>query len=204
MAYSDFKRFSDSLKKLQLKLQERRGLFSACPEIQPSDLLLQVLQRGIDLATEIGTEKARSEMIVSPLLLELKTRLPEISLFSGVELVVDPAAGLAGVCDYLLSRNPVQTIVTAPVVAVVEAKREAIHEGLGQCAAEMVASQRFNQQECNDVAVVHGAVTTGTLWTFMSLSGSLLTLDPREYLIAQPGKLLGILASMVQGTAPPP
>lgn len=202
MAYSDFRRFGETLKKLQLKLQEQPGLFASCPELSPSGFLLQSLQRGAALAAAIGTEKARSEMIVTPLLLELKTRLPEISLFSGVELTVDPGAGLAGVCDYLISRNPVQTIVTAPVVAVVEAKKEALHEGLGQCVAELVAAQRFNQQEGNDVPVVYGAVTTGTLWIFLRLQDALLTLDPQEYLIAQPAQLLGILYAMMQGTAP--
>src|SRR5262249_10172701 len=158
MAFTDFKRLSDTLKKLQLSLREELALFDRCPEATPSEFLLQALHRGAPLAAAIGTGKARSEMIVTPVLLEVKTLLPHASLFSGVDLNVDQAAGLAGTCDYLLSRNAIQTVLTAPVVTVVEAKRDDIHEGLGQCVAEMVAAQRFNAQEGNDIPVVFGAV----------------------------------------------
>jgi hypothetical protein len=202
MAFSDFKRLGDTVKKLHITLTEREGLFEECRDVAPTDFLLQALHRGSSLASAIGTEKARSEMIVTPLLLELKTTVPHISLFSGIDLNVDAAAGLTGVCDYLLSRNAVQTMLTAPVVAVVEAKRDDIHEGLGQCIAEMVAAQRFNEQEGNDIPAVYGAVTTGTIWTFLRLRAQTVTLDLQEYHITQPGKLLGILHAMVTGSAP--
>lgn len=202
MAFSDFKRLGDTVKKLHITFTEREGLFDECREVTPTDILLQALHRGSSLASAIGTEKARSEMIVTPLLLELKATVPHISLFSGIDLNVDAAAGLTGTCDYLLSRNAVQTMLTAPVVAVVEAKRDDIHEGLGQCIAEMVAAQRFNEQEGNDIPAVYGAVTTGTIWTFLCLRAQTVTLDLQEYHITQPGKLLGILHAMVTGSAP--
>jgi hypothetical protein len=91
---------------------------------------------------------------------------------------------------------------SAPVVALVEAKRDDIHEGLGQCVAEMVAAQIFNQREGNDIPAVHGAVTTGTVWIFLCLVGQTVTVDLHEYTLTQPEKLLGILLAMVHGTAP--
>src|SRR5580698_8410789 len=40
---------------------------------------------------------------------------------------------------------------------------------MGQCAAEMVAARMFNQRAGSAIEVVHGAVTTGTNWRFMTL-----------------------------------
>jgi len=52
------------------------------------------------LALSINTEKARSEMMIAPILIEVK-RLAndQISLFSGVEFNVDSTQGLNGFCD---------------------------------------------------------------------------------------------------------
>lgn len=167
-----------------------------------SDLLVQVLQRGLPLASSIGTEKVRSELLVAPVLVEVVSQAQQISMFSGIDLNVDAPSGLTGICDFLLSRNPVQHMLTAPVVTLVEAKREDLHEGLGQCVAEMVAAQLFNQKEGTDVTTVYGAVTTGTNWKFLALAGADLTLDRDEYLLDQTGKILGILIAMAQGTMP--
>lgn len=119
-----------------------------------------------------------------------------------MEFSVDPNSGLAGVCDFLLSRSPEQLVVTAPVVAVVEAKNESIRDGMGQCIAEMVAAQVFNGREDNATGAVYGAVTTGTSWRFLSLSERVLVIDLNEYLILQPERILGILLAMVTGQVP--
>lgn len=119
-----------------------------------------------------------------------------------MEFSVDPNSGLAGVCDFLLSRSPEQLVVTAPVVAVVEAKNESIRDGMGQCIAEMVAAQVFNGREDNAIGAVYGAVTTGTSWRFLSLSERVLVIDLNEYLILQPERILGILLAMVTGQVP--
>jgi hypothetical protein len=195
-------RLPDLVKRFKLSKHERFGLFSGVPPVQPSDGLLETLRYNAPLAADIGTEKARSELIVAPILVELKRRhRPEISLFSGVEFSVAPEEGLSGVCDFLLSRSPDQLFVTAPVVTLVEAKNENIREGLGQCLAEMLAAQRFNEREGNAIPTLFGSVTTGTTWKFLSLTEKLVTLDLDEYLITQPEKILGVLVAMVTDTA---
>jgi len=108
-------------------------------------------------------------------------------------LNVDAAAGLNGTCDFLLCRSDNLYFVTAPVLAAVEAKRDSIPAGLGQCAAEMVAAQRFNQQSGTPIEPVYGCVTTGANWRFLRLSGSRLDIDVDEYLISQPDRILGVL-----------
>jgi hypothetical protein len=43
-----------------------------------------------------------------------------------------------------------------PVIAIVEAKKEDLIGGLGQCLAEMVAAQIFNQREGQPISSIYG------------------------------------------------
>jgi hypothetical protein len=203
MSYRDFS-LPQVLKKFALVTREAADLFADRPPLPPSAMLVEILRFNVPLGVAIGNEKARSEFIVAPVLSELKRlHRPALGVFSGVELSVDPGAGLTGVCDFLLSLGAEQLFVKAPIVALVEAKKDDMFEGMGQCAAEMVAARVFNEREGNGIEAVHGAVTTGTNWRFMTLSGPTLAIDMSEYLISEPQKILGILASMAtpQGNA---
>src|SRR5207244_6241392 len=101
---------------------------------------------GANLAGAINTEKARSEFAIAPVLFELRRRHHgAFALFSGVELNADPGRGLNGVCDFLISRSPLQHVVGVPILTVVAAKNENLRTGLGQCIAAMVAAQLLNQ-----------------------------------------------------------
>jgi hypothetical protein len=152
----------------------------------------------------MNTEKARSELIILPLLLELRRYFNrKISLFSGVEFSIDPSQGLTGFCDFLVSADPEQLLVRAPVAIGVEAKNGNVPSGLGQCAAELVAAQMFNRRMVfnrrmgNGIESVLGVVTTVTAWQFLRLTGQRLAIDLREYSIERAGQILGILASGV-------
>ncbi|MEH2330156.1 hypothetical protein [Nostoc sp.] len=85
--------------------------------------------------------------------------------------------------------------MTAPVITVVEAKKENINGSLGQCAAEMVAAQIFNKQAATEIKTIYGAVTTGSIWQFLKLQQQTLTIDLSEYYLKDVNKILGILAS---------
>jgi hypothetical protein len=204
MSFRDF-RLPDALKQFGLTRREDVGVFAGRPPVIPSPLLAEILSYNVPIASAMGTEKARSELIIAPILMELRRLAkPRISVFSGVDLTVDPAAGLSGTCDFLISASPEQFFVEAPLIAVVEAKNESIKDGLGQCVAEMVAARIFNEREKNLTETVYGTVTTGTVWLFLSLTGNALAIDLIEYQIAQPEKILGILASMVSSVSSAP
>jgi transketolase C-terminal domain/subunit len=64
---------------------------------------------------------------------------------------------------------------------IVEAKNENIKGGLGQCVAEMVAAQIFNEREANAIDTIYGAVTTGEIWKFLKLGGGCFHRFSREY-----------------------
>ena len=48
----------------------------------------------------------------------------QIGLFSGNDFTVDPAAGLNGWVDFLISLSPEQLEIEAPVAVIVEAKKQ--------------------------------------------------------------------------------
>ena len=197
MPYSSFT-LSTVIKQFSLVVKDKHDLFGGIDEIQPSAYLESTLDYNLPLASEINTEKSRSEMIISPILLEVRRLVSDrISLFSGREFSVDPEQGLNGACDFLLGISESQLVISAPVVVIVEAKKDDIIGGLGQCIATMVAAQRFNQQEQIPVETIYGVVTSGTAWRFLALRDNLVSVDKMEYYINQISKILGIFVKTV-------
>src|SRR5207249_1111794 len=116
-------------------------------------------------------------------LLELRRLLGgAVGLLSGVALEVDPSNGLTAVCDFLLTKAARQFLLSAPVVAVVEAKNDNLQSRLGQYIAEMYVVVLYNQ-DGSPITVVSGVVTTGSAWKFLRLEKTVVTLDLKEYYI---------------------
>jgi hypothetical protein len=144
-------------------------------------------------------EKARSEGIIYPVLLEVRRILNrEISLFSGEDFTIDESIGLNGKCDFLLSRSPEVLEIEAPAIVIVEAKKADLRTGFGQCMAEMVAAQRFNAAKNRPVSVIYGSITSGTQWRFLKLEGNLVTIDLMDYPLPPVDEILGILVWMIE------
>lgn len=193
MSFQDF-----DLPKVQqdfgLTMDTTRSLFEAIHPVPISSGLAQFWQNVLPLGLSLITEKARSEFLAAPLLAEVWHRSKRrVSLLSGVPLIVDDTVGLNGVCDFLLCLSSNLYFVTAPVLVALEAKRDSIPDGLGQCAAEMVAVQRFNQKAGKAIDPIYGCVTTGASWKFLRLTGQHLDIDIDEYGITQPDRILGVL-----------
>ena len=88
-----------------------------------------------------------------------------------------------------------------PVIALVEAKNTDMKLGLGQCVAEMIGAQRFNQEKGNNIPCIYGATTTGVDWQFLKLTENNLQIDIAIYPIQQSDRILGILSGMVNQSA---
>ncbi len=197
MAYSDFT-LNDIKQKFQITVDEETDLFSAISEVPASAWLTETLSESVPLALAIGSEKARSELIIAPLLLAFRKASPrKISLFSGLNFNVDPAQGLTGFCDFIISRSPEQLMITAPVLIAIEAKNENINAGMPQCMAAMIAARIFNERENQPSSPIYGLVTAGNLWRFLKLEANFIFVDRSEYHISQVDKILGILSSVV-------
>ena len=203
MSYSDFT--LDTVQTtFDLTLHEQPRLFADVPERVASSLLTEILRENLPLALGSNTEKSRSEMLISPVLVELRKQLNhQISLFSGVDFTIDVAKGLNGSCDFLIGQSPEQLFVKAPVVAIVEAKKENLVAGLGQCVAEMIAANLFNQRKQNQIPTIYGTVTSGTNWRFLKLQDTVVSIDLDEYYLDNVNKILGILANNILSNSPP-
>ncbi|MFB2892043.1 hypothetical protein ACE1CI_03750 [Aerosakkonemataceae cyanobacterium BLCC-F50] len=147
----------------------------------------------------VGSEKAKSEGIIYPVLQEVRRIVnQQVSLFSGRDFTVDVDKGLTGYLDYLISRSSEQLEIEAPVVIVGEAKRDNLNEGLGQCIAEMVAAQLFNQANQINIPTIYGAVSNGTQWRFLKLEGTTVAIDLMDYALPPVDQILGFLVWMVR------
>jgi hypothetical protein len=194
MSYSDFS-LGSVKKAFQLQLIEKIDLFKETSDLSPSHLLNETIKENLPLALASNTEKSRSEMLITPILIDLRRQFANrIGIFSGINFTVDPAQGLNGNCDFLISYSEELLLVTAPIITLVEAKKEDLNGSLGQCIAEMIAAQRFNQQEGNEITEIYGVVTSGTLWKFLKLSENQVFLDLTEYYLGDLPKILGILS----------
>ncbi len=203
MAYSDYT-LSEIKEKFHLAIEEQTNIFPDVIEEKISDFLNEILEENIPLALAIHTEKARSEMIVTPILIELRKLLNHrISLFSGVEFNIDKEKRLNGVCDYIISLSKEQLYVSSPVISVVEAKNDNLKSGLAQCAAEMIASRIFNEQKGSRISTIYGIVTTGSIWRFLKLN-DMLYIDVKEYHIERLGKIMGIMLHIINSATNEP
>jgi len=195
MPYSKFT-LEELKKEFNLTLSQTQGKFNNLPEVAPSQMLQDFLKNYLPLGLAIGSEKAKSEFIIAPILAEIKQKnANKISLFSGLEFNVDVERGLNDFCDFIMSLSPQQLLIEAPVVTLVEAKNDNLKSGLAQCIAEMVGAQIFNQREGNEINKIYGAVTNGTNWQFLELESQTAVIDLDEYYLNNLPKLLGILSS---------
>lgn len=201
MSYRDFnlKKVQDAF---QIKMIEKPGIFAAMEPHPISPYLSETLQENVPLAVSINTEKARSELIIAPILVEVRKILDhKVSLFSGIELNVDKEKDLSGFCDFVISDSPEQLFLKAPVITIVEAQNENIMSGLGQCLAEMIAARIFNEREGNSVSRIYGAVTSGSIWKFVKLDDNVAHIDLDDYSIRESDRIIGILLAMVARNA---
>ena len=198
MPYSEFTLFK-AKRDFGLTTVEGKRFLPEIEHTTPSAYLTEALSEGLPLAIATGSEKARSELIISPILVEVRKILQrKVSLFSGEDFTVAPELGLSGVCDFLISRSSEQILIEAPCIVIVEAKKADLKSGLGQCTAEMVAAQKFNEVNNIPISTIYGSVTSGTAWRFLKLEGQTLTIDLNDYPVPPVEVLLGMLIWMVR------
>jgi hypothetical protein len=206
MAYTDFTLESAEA---ELGVTARPGvLFAGLSPVPVPAWLQDLLARGMRLA--LVSEKARSEFIVAPILLAVRELSGErVAILSGQRLDVDPARRLLGECDFLLALSDPVPRLRAPVLTVVEAKKNDIEAGLGQCVAQMVAAQLYNERSGQVLPAIYGCVTTGEAWQFLRLVGSVVTIGQGRLYIDNVGGILAALQACIEqeGAAlnqPPP
>lgn len=193
MTYSDFT-LETVEKRFGLQIAQA-ALFPGLTPLSGPAWLQDILAKGRQLA--LISEKARSEFIVAPILLATRElcRGP-VAIYSGQRLDVLPEQGLVGECDFILAATQPVPVLHAPLVTIVEAKKNDVEAGLGQCAAQMVAARLFNQNEGQPLVRLYGTVTTGEAWQFLRLQHSELAIDLSRYYIDNVGAILAALLAI--------
>ncbi|NEO32032.1 MAG: hypothetical protein F6K36_16665 [Symploca sp. SIO3C6] len=200
MSYSQFKTIAQAKAAFNLTIIEGSRFLPQTPPVAPSQTLCDYLRETLPIVATSGSEKARSEGIIYPVLVDVRRSLEyQVSLFSGEEFNVDESVGLNGVCDFLLTRSSEVLEIEAPAVVIVEAKKTELKLGFGQCIAEMVAAQRFNEAQGQPISTIYGSVSNGNQWQLLKLEGMSLFIDLAVYPLPPVENILGDLAWMAQG-----
>jgi hypothetical protein len=200
MAFRDFT-FPTVCEQLGLSVQLHVDVGETAPlAVRPG--FAELIQQGLEVAVGargVCSEKAKSEFLVAPVLLEMRllTRR-SFSIFSGMELDAHKGKKLNGNCDFVLTKGANQHLRDAPIVGIVEAKNgEWLREGWGQCIAGMAGACHRNRRDGRGIDSVLGIVTNGRQWQFMQISGSEVRVDRHECSIDNLPVLFGRFAQLL-------
>ena len=197
MAYADFTSIVKFCQQFGLAQNTNVRLFKSVQrfDFELSNRLLEDLEEARQYP--MYSEKAKSELIITPILKELKRKNSGISIFSGFTLNIEGEPELNGAPDFILSAHANLVEIEAPIFCLMESKNKAPDEGFAQCAAEMYAARLFNQQTNEPYETIYGAVTNGFEWVFMQLENQTLFIDSDRYYLNEPQILLSLLQHIV-------
>lgn len=172
-------------------------LFPNLPPLPVPGWLRETLDRAQRLSS-LGNRKARAEFLVAPILMAAgELSASPASICSGQPFNVDPARGLLGKCDFVLTRTPPMRRMRDPCLMVTVARNADIDAGLGPCVAQMVGAQLYNERLGRKHQRVYGAVTNGETWQFLRLEGKTVILDRVRLPISNLGGILAVLYCML-------
>jgi hypothetical protein len=101
----------------------------------------------------------------------------------------------AGYVNYLVAER--RRYLTAPMLCIIEAKKDDFEQGLAQCLVEMQACQWQNRKVDRDIEVL-GIVTNGTSWQFYKLIPSGQIYESLPYSTGDTPMLLGRLRYILE------
>lgn len=194
MAYSDF-----SLKDLKVKFKVENKVQQLFSNIEPISIS-ETLKESLSLASSlpVRSEKAKSELIVMPILIELLKRNERFfTIYSGDTLTADKTQGLQGECDFILAKDTGSFDINTPIITIVEAKKHDILIGIPQCAAQLIGAKIYNEAYGNDIQKIYGCVTTGDDWIFLKLENNTIFIDHKKYYLSRIEEIVGIFQHII-------
>jgi len=193
MAFTDFKSIAQVQEEYNIKYGEEN--FIDYIELIPSDSFIEELDFNLDNIDVFTSEASRCENVIYPIIREVyKNYVDRYTLWSHKSISIDDK--LTGTPDYPISTKSElgKTVLGLPVLVVVEAKQNNFMEGWGQCAAELLAVQKINQ---NDESLVYGVVTDGELWQFGRLQSNLFIKHKAGITITDLNKVFGAVGYLL-------
>ena len=189
MSFSEFKDIPQVQRKYDIKYRETN--FIITNDFIVPELFQQEFKFNLDNMDTFASEAARCEMIIFPILREIyKNYSKKLALWVQKPISFDKE--LTGTPDYLISKKSEygKLFLEPPVLAVVEAKKNDFEQGWGQCLAELVASQKLND---NVELPVYGIVTDGKTWEFGQLETKIFTKNLTSFTIDHLSNLFSAL-----------
>jgi hypothetical protein len=188
MAFSDYKSLAQVQEEFQVKYQEAD--FVSPLAIELPSLFCEEFDFNLSSMDAFASEAARCELVIFPMLREIYKRYHrQFALWVQKAFSVDEK--LAGTPDYMLSQRSElgKNVLGLPLLLLVEAKRNDFEQGWGQCLAELIAADRWNQHS----RPVYGIVTDGKLWEFGRLEHQIFTKHTASYTITDLDTLFSLL-----------
>jgi len=171
MSFISYKTLSQVVQEFQLSYQEENFIQPIAFEI--NDYIRGELQFNLKELVIDSSEYALCENIIYPILREIwKAYKNDFMLWSHHPL--ESNGELSGTPDYLIAKRSAlgKIVFEHPYFIVIEAKKDNFSEGWGQCAAELVAIQKLNN---NSHQPLFGIVTNGERWEFAKLQHTIFT-----------------------------
>lgn len=194
MVFTDFKSIQQVQEKFKIRYTEED--YIEFDDITPSKTFLEEYNFSRKNIEVFSSEASRCENVIYPIIRDVYKHHVEIySLWSHKSLYYDEV--LTGIPDYIITSKSSlgKTILGKPVVVVVEAKQNNFTVGWGQCLAELLASQKLND---NTKMPVYGIVTDGEMWHFGKLIDDLFVKNENVIAISELRKIFGAINYIIR------
>ncbi|CAK0744008.1 conserved hypothetical protein [Gammaproteobacteria bacterium] len=188
MSFSEFKDIPQVQRKYGIKYKESN--FIGVSEFAVPESFRKDFEFNLENFDAFSSEGARCEIIIFPILREIyQVYSSTLSLWVQKPLSFDDE--LTGTPDYIVSKRSEygKLFLESPILSVVEAKKNDFEQGWGQCLAELVASQRLNNNE----VPVYGIVTDGKTWEIGGLEANVFVKNIRSFTIDNLSELFSAL-----------
>ncbi|WP_416666748.1 hypothetical protein [Egbenema bharatensis] len=160
------------------------------PSLQPSDFFQQRLKR-LE-AFDLQSYERSKELLIDAFCEEAIQTFSRLKIWKGAGLEGENTIGSA---DYLIAER--KRYLEAPLLCIVEAKKDDFEQGLAQCLVEMQACQWQNAQIDQAIDIL-GIVTNGSLWQFYKLLVSGQVYETLPYGLNDLPAILGALHFVFQ------
>jgi hypothetical protein len=159
------------------------------PPLLPSQFYQEHMRR-LEQFDLTSSESAKA-LIIDAICEEVMIQHPRLKVWKEASLQSDQ---LGEVADYLIA--PKRDYLEAPLLCVIEAKKDDFEAGLTQCLVEMHACQ-WNNAQLGKQLDVFGVVTNGDLWRFYQFTKRGEVLESLSYALGELSKVLGTLHAVL-------
>jgi hypothetical protein len=163
----------------------------ALQSVQPSSFFEQRLTR-LRRHFDLESYEESKKLLIDAICEEGMENFDRLKIWKGAKLESDTTIGNA---DYLIAEQ--KRYLEAPLLCIIEAKKDDFEQGLAQCLVEMQACQWQNLQMGKTIDVL-GIVTNGSTWQFYRLVASGEVYETLPYGLNDLPAILGALHFIFQ------